>query len=98
MACAPTHRTSQKVQGSGLCCAQVDSGLLAKTPGSVGPATTINTASGPRCGHCIVRASTNRKHPGKAVLGWRFGNPSGFALAPGQACPTSSGGCCSLAA
>lgn len=89
MACVTTHKSTGVVQGPGLCCSQVQSGQLGKTIGSVGPATTVTTKSGPRCGHCEVVASRSAKHPGRPSLRFKFG---------GTMCASGAHGCCALLA
>lgn len=100
MACANTH--SSKVQGAGLCCAQVGVGLTPPPPGTLLPAYQAGQAdagaipagrivqvtdSGGHCASCMIVGSTSRKHPGKPVLKFLRGGPS---------CPTAGTGCCSL--
>lgn len=84
MPCVTTH-SGGPIQGAGLCCTAVQNGTLPKTIGST---VLVTTASG-RCGHCSVRASTSKRHPGKPVLRFNFGGPG---------CPTRGTGCCALTA
>jgi hypothetical protein len=99
-ACANTH--SSKVQGAGICCAQVGVGLTAPPKGTTLPAYQPGQANagtipagrivqvtdaGGHCASCMIVGSTSRKHPGKPVLKFVRGGP---------ACPTAGTGCCSL--
>lgn len=83
MACANQHSTSTKVQGPGVCCAAL---------GGQTPTIGLRFAATSRTGKCIVcevTASRSPKHPGRLV----FKRGKG-----GSICPTSTSGCCSLAA
>ena len=83
MACANTHNLTQKVQGAGKCCA----GLGSQTP-VLGLRFGAIDSKG-KCFVCEIAQSRSIKHPGKLV----FRRGKG-----GTICPTSTGGCCSLAA
>lgn len=103
VACTTTHRVSSNVQGAGLCCQAVQSGLLTPppkgttlpvyTPGSAstlpaGRITVVTDAAG-HCASCMIVGSASKKHPGRPVLKFIRGGPS---------CPSATGGCCALAA
>jgi hypothetical protein len=97
MACVNTHST--KVQGAGLCCTAVQSGLLTPpAPGVIlpqyapGQAATLPpgritqvTDAGGHCASCMIVGSSSKKHPGKPVLKFIRGGPT---------CPSSGTGCC----
>jgi hypothetical protein len=101
MPCANHH--SGRVQGAGLCCAQVGTGLTVPGPGTILPVyqpgqadagqipagRIVQVLYGPaqKCGSCMIVGSTSRKHPGKPVLKFVPGGPS---------CPTAGTGCCAL--
>lgn len=90
MACVTTHKVSQTAQGPGVCCAAL--GASGQTP-VVGLRIAATDAKG-HCFVCEVKSSTSKKNPGALVF------KRGKSHVPGSAvsCPTSTGGCCSLAA
>lgn len=90
VACATTHKTSATVQGPGVCCAALTASGL---PPTVGLRVAAVNKKG-KCIVCEVKASTSVKHPGALVF------KRGKAHVPGSAvsCPSSSEGCCALAA
>jgi hypothetical protein len=83
MACSNTHNATTKVQGPGVCCAAL---------GTQTPVLGLRFGATDKNGHCFVceiAASTSKKNPGH--LKFKRGKSAGI-------CPTSTGGCCSLAA
>jgi len=90
VACVTTHKTTSTVQGPGVCCA-------ALTASGLTPAVGVRVAAVNKLGKCIVcevKASTSPKHPGTLVF------KRGKANVPGStvSCPSTSEGCCALAA
>lgn len=87
MACVTTHNQTSKVQGPGVCCAAL---------GSQTPVIGLRFGATDKNGKCIVceiKASTSKKNPGAKVF------KKGKSCANGTCiCPSSSVGCCSLAA
>lgn len=88
MACSNTHTTSVKTQGPGVCCQ-----AAAGQPTPIGARFAATDKNG-HCFVCEVKASTSRSHPGVKVF------KRGKANVPGSAvsCPSTTGGCCALAA
>jgi len=89
MACVNTHKTSSTIQGPGICCAAL--AASGQTP-AIGVRVAATTTTG-KCIVCEIKASTSPKHLGKKVF------KRGKACAGGTClCPSSTGGCCELAA
>jgi hypothetical protein len=88
MACSNTHTTSIKTQGPGVCCT-----AAAGQPTPIGARFAATDKNG-HCFICEVKSSTSRSHPGVKVFKRGKANVVGSPIS----CPSTSGGCCALAA
>lgn len=74
---------SSKVQGAGTCCRSYPGG-----PPTIGKRWATTDTKG-HCIVCEIKPSRSTKHPGRPVIGRGKG---------GALCPTTSEGCCAIAA
>lgn len=91
MPCVNTHSSTSQTQGPGVCCAALAaSGQAAR----VGLRLQTQSRAG-KCIVCEVTTSRSPKHAGQLVF--KRGRNAG-AVQFGSPCPSSSHGCCALAA
>ena len=104
MACTNFHKSSQKVQGPGLCCAQVGvaGGLVAPPPGTILPTYQPGQAdAGTIPAGRIVQVTDAAGHCASCmIVGSKSkkhpGKPVLMFVRGGPACPTAGTGCCAL--
>ncbi len=104
MACANFHKSSTRVQGPGLCCAQVGvaGGLVAPPAGTTLPAYIPGQAdAGQIPAGRIVQVTDAGGHCASCmIVGSKSkkhpGKPVLMFVRGGPACPTAGTGCCSL--
>jgi hypothetical protein len=91
MACSNTHKVSSTAQGPGVCCAALAASGL---PAVVGQRVAATNSKG-QCFVCEIKISTAKKAAPNTLVFKR-----GKSHVPGSnvSCPTTTEGCCALAA